>query len=125
MICIYSLVLILYSVCEEHDWVEQQCIAVSSRHPAEDITVEKLEEVEETGDMKRELKVLEWRGHQKPWRKWGYCRGEGCKRNKTQIRRRSQIMSFLMLTEQLVYVLNISQDQNCYEQVIDNNSKIT
>lgn len=34
-------------------------------------------------------------------------------------------MSFLMLTEQLVYVLNISQDQNCYEQVIDNNSKIT
>lgn len=43
MICIYSLVLILYSVCEEHEWVEQQCIAVSSRHPAEDITVEKLE----------------------------------------------------------------------------------
>lgn len=74
--------------------------------------------------MKRELKVLEWRGRQKPWRKRGYCRGEGCKRNKTQICRRSQIMSFLMLTEQLVYVLNISQDQNCYEQFIDN-SKIT
>lgn len=75
--------------------------------------------------MKRELKVSEWRGHRKPWRKLGHCWGEECKRNKTQIHRRSQIISVLMLVEQLFYILNISKEQNYYEQFIDNNSKIT
>lgn len=61
--------------------------------------VKELENMEQKRDMKKELKVLEWRGHQKPQRKLYYYFEERCERNKTQICGKSHNVYFLTLME--------------------------